>query len=198
MIELTITRHGETEENQAGVFQGHLPGKLSALGIEQAKRLARRLSKETYDHIYSSDLARAADTTREIAEFHPNTPLTYTVELREIDLGKLQGMKKSELTELIKDPQAFVEGVPEGETFAEFQHRATTFLERIQNTHHNQSILVVCHQNIAKALITTITGKDLSEMNSMGNLTNASISKFELEPDGTCRIVLYNCHHHLD
>ncbi len=37
-MKLTITRHGETEENIAGILQKHLPGKLSANGIEQASK----------------------------------------------------------------------------------------------------------------------------------------------------------------
>ena len=39
-MRLILTRHGETEENATGIRQGHLPGKLSEKGIEQAKKLA--------------------------------------------------------------------------------------------------------------------------------------------------------------
>ena len=66
-MKLIITRHGETEENKAGIIQGHLPGHLSEAGIEQAKKVAFRLKDEKINFIYSSDLDRAADTAKEIA-----------------------------------------------------------------------------------------------------------------------------------
>jgi len=45
-MKLIITRHGETEENTKGIIMGHLPGKLTPLGIEQAKKVAQRLKNE--------------------------------------------------------------------------------------------------------------------------------------------------------
>ena len=69
---------------------GHNPGKLSSLGIEQARKLAERLKDEKIDVIFSSDLARAADTAKEIAKFHPNIPLELTKDIRERFLGEIQ------------------------------------------------------------------------------------------------------------
>jgi probable phosphoglycerate mutase len=198
MLKLTITRHGETEENKTGIFQGHLPGTLSALGIKQAEKLAERLTREQFDYIYSSDLARAADTTKIILQSLRNIPVSYTTKLREIDFGALQGHTKSDLKDLVCDPETFTEGMPDGESFADFEQRARDFLQFLQDNHDGQSVLLVCHQNIAKALITLITGKDLNEMNKMGNLTNASISQFDLHVDDTAQMTLYNCHQHLE
>lgn len=93
-MKLIITRHGETEENKSGIFQGHLPGKLSPLGIEQAKKLALRLKDENIDFIYSSDLIRSSDTAKEIAKFYPNTPIKFVKELRET-FGGTSGKKQS-------------------------------------------------------------------------------------------------------
>ena len=45
-MKVILVRHGETEENKKGIMQGHIPGKLSKLGIEQAKRLAFKLKDE--------------------------------------------------------------------------------------------------------------------------------------------------------
>ena len=63
-MRLLITRHGETEENVNGVIQGHLPGKLSKLGLEQIKKIANRLKDEKIDYIYSSDLDRSSETAK--------------------------------------------------------------------------------------------------------------------------------------
>ena len=83
-MRLILTRHGETEENVAGISQGQLlPGKLTDKGIEQAKKLASRLKDEKVDAIYSSDLARSADTAKIIAKYHSKVKFHLAKELRE-------------------------------------------------------------------------------------------------------------------
>ena len=56
MMELILSRHGETLENQQHILQGQLPGTLSPLGIAQAERLAEMLQEETINNIVSSDI----------------------------------------------------------------------------------------------------------------------------------------------
>ena len=63
-IDLLLTRHGETIENQRHVLQGQLPGTLSPLGKEQAVVLAEQLKQEPLDVIVCSDLARSYDTAK--------------------------------------------------------------------------------------------------------------------------------------
>ena len=65
-MRLILTRHGETEDNVKEILQGQAGGKLTAKGIEQAKKLALRLKKEKIDKIYVSDLKRAVDTAKEL------------------------------------------------------------------------------------------------------------------------------------
>lgn len=64
-MRLIIVHYGESIENKNGICQGQMPGKLSNDGIEQAKRL----KDEKLDVIFSTDLARALDTAKEIAKF---------------------------------------------------------------------------------------------------------------------------------
>ena len=68
MIELLLTRHGETLENKWDIMQGHMPGTLSPLGIRQAEQLAGMLEDEKVDAIVSSDLARSYDTAKIVGE----------------------------------------------------------------------------------------------------------------------------------
>ena len=69
-IDLLLTRHGETIENQRHVLQGQLPGTLSPLGKEQAVVLAEQLKQEPLDVIVCSDLARSYDTAKVVAGYH--------------------------------------------------------------------------------------------------------------------------------
>ena len=196
-MKLIITRHGETEENVAGILQGHLPGKLSVNGIEQAIKVALRLQDEQLDYIYSSDLDRAANTAKEIAKYHPNTKLEFVKSLRERHMGEFQGRKKSEFGWDAKDQKATFIEPKEGETMKEVYKRAESFLHKIIHKHPTDSVLFVCHGGVGKALIAVVTGKNHAEIKSIESLQNTSISSFEIDEDKNHKIVCLNCVEHL-
>lgn len=58
MITLYLARHGQTEENIARIFQGHMPGTLTVEGIAQAEALRDTLRNISLDAVVSSDLKR--------------------------------------------------------------------------------------------------------------------------------------------
>ncbi len=60
------------------------------------KELAEKINDDLPDKIYSSDLARAKDTTNIVAEKHPNIPVEFTEQLRERDIGEFTGKTKKE------------------------------------------------------------------------------------------------------
>ncbi|MFO7992331.1 MAG: histidine phosphatase family protein [Thermoplasmata archaeon] len=187
-MKLIIARHGQTQENIEGILQGHLPGTLSKKGIRQANKLAERLKKENIDHIYSSDLARAADTAQIIAEFHPKVPLKFTEKLRERDAGELQGMNLKGRDWLIKDPVG-------GETVQQLYDRANDFLNKIKENHPNQTILLVCHGGIGKALYAAIKNQGTPHIKATHDLKNASITIIKIEDD--YEIISFNDVEHL-
>ena len=91
-VEIYITRHGETQENIAGILQGWLDGTLSEQGRQQSEDLGKRLKKMglVFDAIYSSDLGRARETAEIIkAQMGYERPVEYCFELRERDNGML-------------------------------------------------------------------------------------------------------------
>ena len=67
MTEIIIIRHGETEWNQTGRFQGHSDVPLSETGRAQAEALGRNLGLDHVDAIYASDLTRAIETAAPLA-----------------------------------------------------------------------------------------------------------------------------------
>lgn len=198
-MKLIITRHGETEENKAGIVQGHLPGKLSILGINQAKKVALRLRDEKIDFIFSSDLARTSDTAKEIARFHPNVPIKFIKNLRERNLGELQGKKKSDLGLDQNDFIASLFGTIEGgETIGQLFNRAEKFLNKIISKHYQDTVLFVGHNGINKALIAVITGKKHENIREIENQHNTCVNVFEIDQDKNHKIHIYNCIKHLD
>jgi broad specificity phosphatase PhoE len=189
-MKLILVRHGETEENKKGILQGHMHGTLSKEGIDQAKRLAKRLSKEKIDAIYSSDLKRAADTAKEIVKYHPEIPLSFTEELREINLGSNTGKKKAEI-----DPKHWPS---DSETPEQIQERARKLIDRIYKKHPKDTVLFVSHNGFKKNIIRYITNKSLDETQSMPGFGNTSVSIFEIKENNNHKILLLNCTKHLD
>ena len=195
-MKLIITRHGETEENKQGIMMGHLPGELSILGREQAQKVALRLKNEKIDVIYSSDLARASDTAKEISKFHENIKLIFTKELRERNIGEYQGKKKSDLGWNNKDFKVASIEIKNGESLEELHKRAEKFLEEIIKKHTNKTVLLVGHNAINKALISVLDGKNSEEIKKMENQYNTSINIIEINENGN-KLLVFNCTEHL-
>ena len=198
-MRLIITRHGETLDNQKGIMQGHLPGKLSPEGIEQGKKLAVRLKKEKFDAIYSSDLARAADTAKIIGQFHPKIKINFVQELRERNLGEFQGKTRAEVGWGAKNAAYNSKSFQpkHGESLKDLYQRAKKFLDKIIHQHQNDNVLLIGHNGIDKALMAVITNQKVENMFEMENLKNTSINIYEIDEDENHKIHLFNCVKHL-
>ena len=90
MTKLYLIRHGETIDNARQLMQGQTQGALNETGYEQARQLALQLKDEPINAFVSSDLQRAIDTCRILAEPH-GKPLFTTPLLRERDWGSFTG-----------------------------------------------------------------------------------------------------------
>ena len=196
-MKLIIVRHGETEENKKRIIQGHLPGTLSGLGREQAKRLAERLKQEKIDYIFSSDLTRAADTAKEIAKYYPNVPFEFREDLRERNWGDFQGVNKENIPNWKKlefDVGNLGKNV---ETFKELFERARNIINYIQTNYSNKNILLVTHWYFIHFLIGLLLKEKLNEINVKDHEENTAVTIFELDKDGKLYMKVHNCTKHL-
>jgi len=192
-MKLILTRHGETIENKNGIIQGQLSGSLSELGKLQAKKLAQRLKNEKIDAIYSSDLARAADTTKEIAKFHPNTPVHFVKELRERNLGMFQGKNVSEI-EWSEDAEGM-------ETHKSVRQRGKKILDKAYAEYPDKTVLFVAHGGFNTRLFEVIERKTYSKKEfdkKLSDQTNTNLSIFEIREDKNHKVHLLNCVKHLE
>lgn len=189
-MKLILTRHGETEENIKGIIQGHMPGKLSENGIQQAKKLAERLKNEKIDAIYSSDLKRAVDTAKEIAKYHPNTSLILTEKLRERNHGSLTGKNKSDID--------WDNYVPDGETPENMYKRINEILDTAFLKYKKGVVVFVAHGAISRMIINCIMNHPINDWDSIKGLKNTSISIFEIKQDKKHKVQLLNCTKHLN
>lgn len=102
---LVVWRHGETDHNASGIWQGQLDTALSDKGREQARSAAAVLAAYKPSVILSSDLQRAADTARTLAS-QLGLQVRYDERLREIHAGLWQGMTAGDVADQFPVEQA--------------------------------------------------------------------------------------------
>ncbi len=181
---IVVIRHGETEWNIHNRFQGHLDSKLTQPGIKQAEAIADTLEEEVFDVIYSSDLDRAKHTAEIIAR-RLHMRVNTEKDLREINLGVMQGLKKDEF--IIKYPEVISNYhadpgyvIPGGESKLQLYKRVTEVLEKIIRKHKGRSILLVAHGGVLDCIIRLIFDMPLNKQRNF-SLFNASINRFTVD-----------------
>ncbi|MBL4806568.1 MAG: histidine phosphatase family protein [Rhodobacteraceae bacterium] len=87
-------RHGETDWNLAGRFQGEQDVALNETGIRQAQNAIAGLTGQSVTHIYCSPMLRA-HRTAEIINEKLNLPLLDIPDLRECKFGVLEGVLRA-------------------------------------------------------------------------------------------------------
>ena len=151
MKTLYIIRHGETEWNKIGRYQGITDVPLNDNGIAQAKACANALKNVHFDRILSSDLSRAL-VTAETIRGNRNIEITTDPRLREIDFGDWEKLLFSEIEErwpglidqMYRQPD--IVKLPNGESFQEVQNRAWDGLsEFLSQNDDDETILITCH-----------------------------------------------------
>ena len=171
MTTLYLTRHGETVENVQHILQGHLPGTLTAKGIEQAQTLRDKLQGEKFDAIVVSDLKRTVDTARIVAEPHQQE-LILTPLLRERDWGSLTGAYIPD----VRDKQF----PANTETVEALFLRAHLFLEYIITEFPNKKVLAIGHGLFNRTILAALEGKTIREITPF---SNAEVRIVSLTPE---------------
>ena len=97
MVLVYVVRHGTTDYNLQGLWQGELDTELAQQGIEEAEAQACDFLEQqslSFDACYCSSLKRAHRTAEILAAPHPGCAVTPTSALREPCLGEFQGLHK--------------------------------------------------------------------------------------------------------
>lgn len=148
-MSILLIRHGETLGNASRTVQ-RPDNPLSARGIAQAERLARRLAHEGIARIVSSDYARAV-TTAEQLQRATGVPLSLDPLLQERNFGDIRGTPYAELGfdmfELDYEP-------PNGESWPVFHARVDRAWARVQElaAATDGHLAVVTHGLVCRSL----------------------------------------------
>jgi broad specificity phosphatase PhoE len=177
-ITLTLIRHAESEANAAQVINTDIPGpSLTEAGRAQAEQLAHQLSRNNFDAVYASDMARSEQTAAPLAQ-----ALGKHVEvlpgLREIDAGKYNDTsnKREDLTYLLA-PKEWLNGdrqdaIPGSISGNEFNDQFTAAVQKIYNSgatkpvafSHKQSIMFWTLMNVKNPKDSLVTSHPLPNL----------------------------------
>jgi probable phosphoglycerate mutase len=175
-------RHGETAWNVDTRIQGHLDIPLNEAGRWQAQRLARALAtRDTIHAIYTSDLLRAHDTARAIADA-TGAPLAAHPGLRERGFGVFEGKTYVEIEATWpeeserwrqRDPDWAPQG---GESLTQVRARIERSLHELVVRHPDEQIVLVAHGGVMDQLYRIATGQDLQAPRTW-QLTNTAVNR---------------------
>lgn len=162
-----LCRHGRTDWNDAGRYQGQTDVPLNAEGRRQAVFLAQTLRTESIDAVYSSDLSRAADTAQEIARFH-GLEVRRDPRLREINQGRWEGLTLEQILARDAELHALWEAEPEtvrlpdGESIDEVRGRVLAALQEIEEEYPAGLVCLVGHKVALTVMRCELTGEALT------------------------------------
>ena len=151
MTTIIVIRHGETEWNVEGRYQGQADPPMNQHGKEQARLLAHQLKQLNIDLLYSSPLKRAEQTARIICEVS-KVPLIFESRLMEINQGDWQTRLRSEIEELYPvvfskwETEPWSVTPPNGEHLSQVQARVYDAITDIIEYHPDQKVGIVTHR----------------------------------------------------
>ena len=163
MTTVYLVRHGETEWNRIGLYQGTTDVLLNPTGLRQADELAERLRCVDFHAIYTSPLRRAWVTAERIASGR-QIDLVMLPDLKEISYGHWQGRpmtpRDGGANGLERrwhvDPWSV--SFPGGESLPDVEARAASILQRICRSHPDQTVLMCGHGHFNRCLLILARG----------------------------------------
>jgi probable phosphoglycerate mutase len=170
--------HGDLNQRFTGRANG-VP--LTEVGQDQARALGQRLAAEPIRAVYCSPRQRTRETAAAVAGPH-GLEINDDDALDEIDLGDWTGQR---IDELIGTP-AFTAWnerrsearPPNGESFASVAERVSAFADRAAEQHSGETVALVSHQDVIKALIASALG-----------LPFDNVLRFDIGPASVSRLV---------
>ena len=197
-----LIRHGETDWNKGGRYQGCTNIDLNEAGREQARLLGRRFEYLPLDHVYVSPLNRAVETAEQVAKAHGLTPIV-DEHFKEINFGEWEGHTIQELsekygrayTDFFKDP--FDHPVPGEGSFQNAMKRAIEGFEALEKKHKGENIAIVSHGGLLRVMLVGLLGMG-DEFYRKTWMTNTSVTMLDVMEDGRRLLMTLNDKAHLE
>lgn len=193
-VQIWLIRHGQTDANLLGRYQGHLDIPLNATGREQVLAMGEQLREEMaargverMQAIYSSDLGRAWETAQAAASVL-GLPVQVEPRLREIFMGAWEGETFADIREQFAElvDRRFADPMhiapPDGETTFDLARRIWPVLDEYAARHQgDEPIVIVSHGMAIATVLCRVKGIPLSQVWQVVP-GNAELSIIEWEP----------------
>lgn len=165
---LILIRHGETEWNLQGRWQGHDDSPLTENGRHQARLMAQSLRLASFSSLYSSDLGRAMETAGYLST-ETGKPIKPDARLRERALGIFQGLTTEQMK--MQYPVEYHEfrkshpdyAPPDAESSRQRYTRNIDCFTELAEQHPGETIIIVCHGGVIDSLFRHVLGIPLEE-----------------------------------
>ena len=191
---IILVRHGETDWNKQGRFQGQIDIPLNQNGKEQATAASQFLKNIPIQRAFSSSLSRPKETAQIILKEHQGIQILIKNNLIEIGHGLWEGKLESEIKsswpDLLQQWKTSPEKVqmPEGENIQEVSKRSIIAWEEICNElKNNETALVVAHDAVNKTILCHLLGLTPSEIwmikQGNGGITVIDLAEEENQQD---------------
>ena len=163
---VVVLRHGQTDHNAQGIWQGQLDSDLSQLGREQARAAAGALTAYRPVLVVASDLKRAAETGQEVARA-TGAPIEYDARWREIHVGQWAGLTAAEVHEGFPEDRLrhlrgedFKRGV-DGESLSDVAQRVRAALDGLlDRLGEGETAVVATHGVTGRVVIAELVDLD--------------------------------------
>ena len=192
---LVLVRHGQTDSNAAGRFQGQQDVPLNRIGRSQADAVAERLVRMKASRVVTSDLLRASATAETIAAAS-GLPVAVDARLREIDVGSWQGRTSAEVAaenpwfeDALHAGRDFRRSET-GETAEEAGERVASVLGGLADAHAGETTIVVGHGLALRVGLSLFLGLGMEASFALSGLWNCSWTI--LEHNQRWRLLSYN------
>ncbi len=179
-----VWRHGRTRWNVEHRFQGQADPPLDEAGRQQAAISARLLAAYSPSTIISSDLCRAVQTARPLAQL-TGLPVLLDRRLRERSLGEWEGLTRDEVS--CRYPEQYAQWLagrdaPQrgGEARTELGERALAALAAAEG----DTVVLATHSATAMALTGRLLGLPVTGWRAVGPLGNGRWSEFTRDEHG--------------
>lgn len=194
MATLVLVRHGESQWNAQGRFQGQAGAGLTARGRAQALRCAGALALEypLPAALIASDLARAVESARPAEQSWGMAAVT-DPRWREVDVGSWSGLTHAEVA--ARDPDGLAawrrheDPAGDGETFAAVRLRIAAALADVWVAAGDGTAVVVTHGGPVRFAVTAVLA--LHSENLLAPVPNGSVTVVERTGCGPPRLVRY-------
>lgn len=200
-MKLYFVRHGRTVWNLEGRFQGASgDSPLLSESIDILKQLGQYLNEIHFDTIYSSDLPRAVKSAEIIqSQLQAPCPLKSIPDLREWQLGKLEGLKIATLNAIYPQQiKAFRSNLAqfdtkmfEAESLYSTTQQTIQFIKSLKES-PAENILIVGHGANLTASLRTLIGYKEAHLRKEGGLANASLTVLETDDFETFTLERWN------